>query len=159
MKLRIRGNSLRLRLKRGEVDRLAAGTTLVEETQFPGSKLRYSLGLSDSDDMLASFDNGSIAISMPREIIPEWADTDLVSLYSELVITGIAKTTPILTHILVVQQVWFDGFRAPQMILAYRCEIAFLVVLTILHSQQRCFQAGLPVIFALRHAVRHFHRA
>jgi hypothetical protein len=32
--------------------------------------------------MLASFDNGSIAISMPKEIIPEWADTDLVSLYS-----------------------------------------------------------------------------
>ena len=84
MKLRIRGNSIRLRLKRGEVDDLAAGTTLVEETQFPGSTLSYSLGLSDSDDMLASFDNGSIAISMPREIIPEWADTDLVSLYSEL---------------------------------------------------------------------------
>ena len=84
MKLRIRGNSIRLRLKRGEVESLAAGTTLVEETKFPGSTLSYSLGLSDSDDMLASFDNGNIAISMPREIIPEWADTDLVSLYSEL---------------------------------------------------------------------------
>jgi hypothetical protein len=84
MKLRIRGNAIRLRLKRGEVDRLAAGNTLVEETQFPGSKLSFSLELSDADDMLASFDNGSIAISMPREIIPEWADTDLVSLYSEL---------------------------------------------------------------------------
>ena len=82
MKLRLRGNSIRLRLKRGEVDRLAAGKTLVEETQFPGSTLSYSLCLSDNDDMLASFDNGSIAISMPKEIIPEWADTDLVSLYS-----------------------------------------------------------------------------
>jgi len=84
MKLRIRGNSIRLRLKRGEVDRLAAGMTLVEETHFPGSTLSYSLELSNNDDMLASFDNGAIAISMPREIIPEWADTDLVSLYSEL---------------------------------------------------------------------------
>jgi hypothetical protein len=84
MKLRIRGNSIRLRLKRGEVDSLARGTRLVEETQFPGSTLSYSLGLSDSDDMLANFDNGSIVISMPREIIPEWADTDRVSLYSEL---------------------------------------------------------------------------
>ena len=82
MKLRLRGNSIRLRLKRGEVGRLAAGKTLVEETQFPGSTLSYSLCLSDNDDMLASFDNGSIAISMPKEIIPEWADTDLVSLYS-----------------------------------------------------------------------------
>ena len=83
MKLRIRGNSLRLRLKRGEVDRLAAGIKLVEETQFPGSVLSYSLELSDNDDMLASFHDSGIAVSMPREIIPEWADTDLVSLYSE----------------------------------------------------------------------------
>jgi hypothetical protein len=83
MKLRIRGNSIRLRLKRSEVDRLAVGDKLVEETQFPASVLSYSLELSDADDMLARFENGSIEITMPRKIIPEWADTDLVSLHSE----------------------------------------------------------------------------
>ncbi len=83
MKLRIRGNSLRLRLKRGEVERLAAGNKLVEETEFPGSVFSYSLELSDNEDMVASFSNGRIVISMPREIIPEWADTDLVTLYTE----------------------------------------------------------------------------
>ncbi len=83
MKLRIRGDSIRLRLKRGEVERLAAGDKLVEETQFPESSFSYSLELSDNDDMLANFDNGDISISMPRKIVPEWADTDLVSLYSE----------------------------------------------------------------------------
>ena len=83
MKLRIRGNSIRLRLKRGEVDRLAAGNRLVEETEFPESAFSYSLELSDNEDMVASFASGRIAISMPREIIPEWADTDLVSLYTE----------------------------------------------------------------------------
>lgn len=83
MKLRIRGNSLRLRLKRSEVDRLAAGNKLVEETEFPEAAFSYSLELSDNEDMVASFENGSIAVTMPREIIPEWADTDLVTLYSE----------------------------------------------------------------------------
>lgn len=83
MKLRIRGNSIRLRLKRGEVDRLVAGNKLIEETEFPGSAFSYSLELSDNEDMVASFDNGRIEVSMPREIIPEWADTDLVTLYSE----------------------------------------------------------------------------
>ena len=83
MKLRIRGSSLRLRLKRGEVDRLAAGNKLIEETEFPGSVFSYSLELSDNEDMMASFSDGRIEISMPREIIPEWADTDLVTLYSE----------------------------------------------------------------------------
>jgi hypothetical protein len=91
MKLRIRGNSLRLRLKRGEVDRLAAGNKLVEETEFPGTVFSYSLELSDNEDMVASFDNGRIEISMPREIIPEWADTDLVTLYSEQELPGESK--------------------------------------------------------------------
>jgi hypothetical protein len=91
MKLRILGNSLRLRLKRGEVDRLAAGNKLVEETEFPGTVFSYSLELSDNEDMVASFDNGRIEISMPREIIPEWADTDLVTLYSEQELPGESK--------------------------------------------------------------------
>lgn len=91
MKLRIRGNSIRLRLKRGEVDRLAAGNKLVEETEFPGSAFGYSLELSDNEDMLASFENGRIEISMPREIIPEWADTDLVTLYTEQELPGDGK--------------------------------------------------------------------
>ena len=91
MKLRIRGNSLRLRLKRGEVDRLAAGNKLVEETEFPGTVFSYSLELSDNEDMVASFDSGRIEISMPREIIPEWADTDLVTLYTEQELPGDGK--------------------------------------------------------------------
>jgi hypothetical protein len=91
MKLRIRGNSLRLRLKRGEVEGLAAGKKLIEETEFPGTVFSYSLELSDNEDMVASFDNGRIEISMPREIIPEWADTDLVTLYSEQELPGESK--------------------------------------------------------------------
>ena len=88
MKLRIRGNAIRLRLKRGEVESLAAGEKLVEETKFPGSVFSYSLELSDNEDMMASFEGGQIVITMPREIIPEWADTDLVSLYTEQKLSG-----------------------------------------------------------------------
>jgi hypothetical protein len=91
MKLRIRGNSIRLRLKRGEVESLAAGNKLVEETEFPGAAFSYSLELSDNEDMVASFDDGRIEVSMPREIIPEWADTDLVTLYSEQDLSGNGK--------------------------------------------------------------------
>ena len=91
MKLRIRGNSIRLRLKRGEVESLAAGNKLVEETEFPGTAFSYSLELSDNEDMVASFDAGRIEVSMPREIIPEWADTDLVTLYSEQDLSGNGK--------------------------------------------------------------------
>lgn len=88
MKLRVRGNSIRLRLKRNEVERLVAGHKLIEETDFPASAFSYSLELSDKEDMEANFESGSIAVSMPREIIPEWADTDLVTLYSEQKLSG-----------------------------------------------------------------------
>jgi len=83
VKLRIRGDSIRLRLKKVEVAQLAAGEALVDETHFPGAVFSYRLELSDDDDMHASFADGNLRISMPREIIPEWADTDLVSLYTE----------------------------------------------------------------------------
>jgi hypothetical protein len=46
MKLRIRGDNMRLRLKRGEVDQLAAGISIVEATHFPNAVLTYRLDVS-----------------------------------------------------------------------------------------------------------------
>ncbi len=83
MKLRIRGDTLRLRLKRGEVDRIAAGTSIVEKTHFPDSVLTIRLDVSESNDLSASFDNGSLLVSLPKSKVLDWASTDEVSLYGE----------------------------------------------------------------------------
>ena len=83
MKLRIRGDTLRLRLKRGEVERIAAGTSIVEKTHFPGSTLTVRLDVSENDDISASFDNGSLLVSLPKSKAMDWADSDQVSLYAE----------------------------------------------------------------------------
>ena len=80
MKLRIRGDSIRLRLKRGEVDRIAAGTSIVEETHFPHAVLTFRLDVSDHDDVSASFGNGSLVVSLPKSRVLDWAATDEVSL-------------------------------------------------------------------------------
>ena len=88
MKLRIRGDSLRLRLKRGEVDQIAAGTSIVEETHFPDSVLTYRLDVSEDRDMSASFDNGSLVISLPKSKVSDWAGSDEVSLCAEQKLTG-----------------------------------------------------------------------
>ena len=88
MKLRIRGNSMRLRLKRGEVDQLAAGTSIVEETHFPGAVLTYRLDVSDNGRISATFDNGSLAISLPKSRVLVWASTDEVSLFAEQKLSG-----------------------------------------------------------------------
>ncbi len=83
MKLRIRGDTLRLRLKRREVDRIAAGTSIVEKTHFPDSVLTIRLDLSESNDISASFDNGSLLVSLPKSKVLDWAGSDQVSLYAE----------------------------------------------------------------------------
>jgi hypothetical protein len=88
MKIRIRGDSVRLRLKRGEVDQLAAGTSIVEETHFPDAVLTYRLDVSDNGSILASFDNGSLAVSLPMSRVLDWASTDEVSLFAEQELSG-----------------------------------------------------------------------
>ena len=88
MKLRIRADSIRLRLKRSEVDQLATGASIVEETHFPNAVLTYSLGVSDNRSISATFDNGSLVVSMPRSKVLDWASTDQVSLFEEQKLTG-----------------------------------------------------------------------
>jgi len=88
MKLRIRGDTMRFRLKRGEVDQIAAGTSISEETHFPGSVLTYRLDVSEDNDISASFDNGSLVVNVPKSKVLDWAGTDEVSLYAEQKLPG-----------------------------------------------------------------------
>jgi hypothetical protein len=88
MKLRIRGDSVRLRLKRGEVDQLAAGISIVQQTHFPGAVLTYRLDVSENGGISATFDNGSLVISLPKSKVLDWASADEVSLHAEQELSG-----------------------------------------------------------------------
>jgi len=67
MKLRILGDSMRLRLKRSEVDQLAAGTSIVEETHFPDAVLTYRLDVTDNSGFSASFADSTLSVSLPEQ--------------------------------------------------------------------------------------------
>ena len=88
MKIRIRGDSVRLRLKRGEVDQLATGSSIVEQTHFPGAVLTYRLDVSENNGISATFDNGSLVISLPKSKVLDWASSDEVSLHAEQELSG-----------------------------------------------------------------------
>jgi len=88
MKFRIRADTIRLRLKRSEVAQLAEGASIVEETHFPHAVLTYRLEVSDDNAISASFDNGSIVVSVPRSMAQDWASTDEVSLHAEQILPG-----------------------------------------------------------------------
>ncbi|NOR36414.1 MAG: hypothetical protein GQ577_06665, partial [Woeseiaceae bacterium] len=83
MKLRIRENSVRLRLKRSEVDQIASGKSIVEETHFPDSVLTYRLDVSDDGRFSTSFNEGNLAIRVPLSELAQWAETDQVSMVAE----------------------------------------------------------------------------
>jgi hypothetical protein len=87
MKIRMRGNSVRVRLTRGEVARLAAEGRVEEATEFgpgPGGRLVYSLESSDEARGLgARFSEGRIRLTVPADAAERWAASDEVSLESE----------------------------------------------------------------------------
>ena len=89
MKLRTRQNSLRLRLNRKEVDELAAGTALQEEVSFPGnSKFIYVLEPFSQGAATASFVDGILSIGAPGADIKDWAHSDAIGIYFNLVADG-----------------------------------------------------------------------
>ncbi len=92
MKLRIRGNSLRLRLTKSEVARIAEGVRLEETTVFglePHQRLSYALECSnDGENMNADYRDGRITVRLPQTVAREWAMTDRVSLDGEQSLDG-----------------------------------------------------------------------
>jgi hypothetical protein len=81
VKLRIRGNSIRLRLRQGEVRRLAAEGLVEERTDFGGRNvLIYSLVADDVPAMTATFDGGRVVVRVPRGVAARWASGDAVGM-------------------------------------------------------------------------------
>lgn len=82
MKLRIQGNSLRLRLTRKEVAQLHDCGRVESSIEFaPGCSLAYALeGSPHATSVTASFDGRAILVAVPTPLITEWAEGDQVSI-------------------------------------------------------------------------------
>ena len=84
MKLRIHGNSIRIRLTQTEVKRLAAGERIEQMTEFSaGSALVSSIeAASNISSPNASFGDGRITLRVPFERVRKWAQSDEVGIES-----------------------------------------------------------------------------
>ena len=85
MKLRIRGNTLRLRLSRSEVDLVGQGKEVEESTSFPaGGKLQYVLRQSPSKTSVVKTnlgDKSCINVIVDQKKAKEWAKSEEVGLF------------------------------------------------------------------------------
>jgi hypothetical protein len=90
MKLRIRGDSVRLRLTRSEVARLADGATVEEATHFPGGTvLRYALlSRAGAASVGAGFAAGLLTVEVPEHAARHWATTETVEIRAEVPFDG-----------------------------------------------------------------------
>lgn len=78
MKIRIKGNSLRYRLSKTEVDIFAKQGKIVERTEFGDQALVYVLERYDGDQLSANFQHNTITLLMPVNMVNEWTNTGRV---------------------------------------------------------------------------------
>lgn len=78
MKIRIRGNSVRLRLTKSEVDQFGKEGYIEESTDFGATKLTYALSKTQDADMSASFENNKITMLLPHAKAQEWTSQNIV---------------------------------------------------------------------------------
>jgi len=85
VKLRIHGNSLRLRLTRSEVEQLTETGFCTESLCFgPGSRLTYMLEASPDVTLIdVEYGEDCIRVFLPRDMAQAWAGSDQISLCSE----------------------------------------------------------------------------
>jgi hypothetical protein len=85
MKLRIKGNSIRLRLNQSEIRRISVGQTVREEICFGTGHLAYALLADPAIHSLdALFREGEIQVRLPAAVAKEWALTEQVGIEAQV---------------------------------------------------------------------------
>ena len=82
MKLRFRGNSLRLRVNQREVDELETGRHLSECVHFPGgTRLSYAIEPFSGPEPVVTFEKAEIRLSIPSPVLSAWVHKQDLGLY------------------------------------------------------------------------------
>ena len=99
MKLRIKGNSLRLRVAKSEVEKLLRRERLEESIQFapqPHAKLTYALEQTPSVSApTVRYAEGEVTVLLPSNLADNWCTTNTVGI-SEHVSLGAFGTLEVL---------------------------------------------------------------
>ena len=90
MKLRIRDNSVRLRLMRGEVETLQKEGIVSASTAFPGSRaFRYVVESSPASVTPAAFFSDNVlTVRLPESTVLAWSTTEQVSIEGDQRLDG-----------------------------------------------------------------------
>ncbi len=89
MKLRVRGNSLRIRVSRAELESIASRGVAADEVCFaPGTSLHYGVEVIEGGDISARFADNEVRVFLPRAVVERWLAPDEVSIRGEQPLAG-----------------------------------------------------------------------
>ena len=80
MKLRIKGNTIRIRVTQGEISELKENGLISDSIQFATQSLTYLIRVGNQTSVQADLDGGTISILLPETVASEWTSTDLVTI-------------------------------------------------------------------------------
>ena len=88
MKLRIKGNSLRLRVTPSDIEQLLRDGAIQEHVQFtanPKDRLTYEVISSPSEPTATvAYRSGNITVTLPELHLQTWAGSDDVGVYTDI---------------------------------------------------------------------------
>lgn len=85
MKIRIKGNSIRIRLTKTEVDNFGKDGVLEERTEFGDAVLKYALKVKEENNGLsADFSGNCVTMRVPQAMQQEWISTETVGYSNEM---------------------------------------------------------------------------
>ncbi len=84
MKIRIKGNSIRLRLMVSEVRAMGELKKVSEKTEFADRAFVYELSPSENEDFQAYFVGDVLGVKVPPAVLREWATGDKVGINAEI---------------------------------------------------------------------------
>ena len=83
MKLRIRGNSIRIRVSQTELAAIADTGRVEDVIEFaPGVRLRYGLSVVEQGSVEASYEGDQVFVNLPRPSVDRWLAPDQVGIDS-----------------------------------------------------------------------------
>jgi hypothetical protein len=98
MKIRIKGNHLRFRLRQYDLTTLCNSGSIVERIEFgetADEQISFSLEISNDENMTIVYKNNRVQIFIPRDLLDEWTNTEKVGIAGDIA-TGMNRTVSVL---------------------------------------------------------------
>jgi hypothetical protein len=89
MKLRIRGNTIRIRVSQTEMTEIVVTGLVQDFVEFgPGSRLSYRVEVAPKGTISASYEGSCVSVVLTQDAVERWQSPDEISIKGEQPLSG-----------------------------------------------------------------------